>query len=966
MAISKIQYENKEKTQDDPDKPRKNKVTDEDLNEIKEIVNNNADELINAQNALIEDEKNIKQLQTDNTQNKKDISNIKTEQTEQNNRLSDLEVDNTNQKSDIKNLKEDVDELYKDNTINKQEISKLKSVLGVETEEAKSLHVENADIIGNLKIKGNIEKDGEASLSNPVYLNTLGSNADGSFKGSTEIKISNGTDTKSFVLPIQKEMLTEDYFVKESDGWKEVHNWTKIIFDGTENWTVSFNIPGSTHKGNPYFVKIEREAIYDENQYCSHCSKCSYKGEEEGSFAATQNYFYFNPDDSEIASLSDLKDWLVQQNHNGTPLTAWYKCEEYKIACTDEQTTILDQLSNLDLYKGVDNITTTENIALLKLYYVTDIKSEQAQQNMNIENLQKENTELKEECSRLRQDLNAFPSGQVEGEYITLKDSADSRFNMFRIGGNSKQETRSGKNKFNIEYLGGDIITNKNIETGSFTLSNAWATPIMDNDNVSKILKPNTQYKCIANVTLISKTENLASPNNHGHLLVLYDGNTLISILATTSAQEKNDWEEGTTKVLKTTFTTPENLTNFRIIGYNYYSESGKEGIFNFENTMILESTEEDESFEQYGATPSPEFISEIQNVRDNANTIVVNKNLCNTDILAGLNNSAVTINSKNSFTIDLSKGNISNWNNIDLLFGNNKKDKQYTLSYHINQNNNKFRPRFVFYYLDGTISNSNNSGDTDVDSKVSSTNGKIIERIGIIWDTQSEGGIVTISDIQLEQNGIKTDFVQNEQQNFTFPLATEQKLHLGDYLADDGIHHVRKQIELDGTETWYFATSRSVFNTNIDDIALEESLTNSARSIVISSHFKPSNYYNLYYQKVDNAISGHNSAKAIEIRSTEFSGVDEFKAFLAQQKQAGTPVVVEYELATEEIEPYTEEQKKVYDQMVQTAKSYKNVTNIYSPDLVSPVFEVNYRKDIESMINNSLNNVNQQILNIV
>lgn len=81
---------------------------------------------------------------------------------------------------------------------------------------------------------------------------------------------------------------------------------------------------------------------------------------------------------------------------------------------------------------------------------IKNLQKNDAQQDKSIEALQKENTELKEECSRLRQDLNAFPSGQAEGEYITLKDSADSRFNMFRVGGNSKQETRSGKNKINV------------------------------------------------------------------------------------------------------------------------------------------------------------------------------------------------------------------------------------------------------------------------------------------------------------------------------------------------------------------------------------------------------------------------------------------------------------------------------------------------------------------------------------
>lgn len=45
--IKKIAYENKVAIQNDEEIARKNKVTDEDLNEIKEVVNNNADELEN-------------------------------------------------------------------------------------------------------------------------------------------------------------------------------------------------------------------------------------------------------------------------------------------------------------------------------------------------------------------------------------------------------------------------------------------------------------------------------------------------------------------------------------------------------------------------------------------------------------------------------------------------------------------------------------------------------------------------------------------------------------------------------------------------------------------------------------------------------------------------------------------------------------------------------------------------------
>ena len=47
MAIQKIEYQNKESIESLPDVPEKNKVTDNNMNEIKSVVNNNADELAN-------------------------------------------------------------------------------------------------------------------------------------------------------------------------------------------------------------------------------------------------------------------------------------------------------------------------------------------------------------------------------------------------------------------------------------------------------------------------------------------------------------------------------------------------------------------------------------------------------------------------------------------------------------------------------------------------------------------------------------------------------------------------------------------------------------------------------------------------------------------------------------------------------------------------------------------------------
>ena len=45
MAINKIQYQNKVAIEDDPSVAEINKVTDSNMNEIKSVVNNNADYL---------------------------------------------------------------------------------------------------------------------------------------------------------------------------------------------------------------------------------------------------------------------------------------------------------------------------------------------------------------------------------------------------------------------------------------------------------------------------------------------------------------------------------------------------------------------------------------------------------------------------------------------------------------------------------------------------------------------------------------------------------------------------------------------------------------------------------------------------------------------------------------------------------------------------------------------------------
>lgn len=77
----------------------------------------------------------------------------------------------------------------------------------------------------------------------------------------------------------------------------------------------------------------------------------------------------------ELTTIDEFKQQLANWNNNGKPLIVYYPLETpTKLACTEEQSAVLEELNNLDLFNGVNNIITTEDIALLKLKYALNAK----------------------------------------------------------------------------------------------------------------------------------------------------------------------------------------------------------------------------------------------------------------------------------------------------------------------------------------------------------------------------------------------------------------------------------------------------------------------------------------------------------------------------------------------------------------------------------------------------------------
>lgn len=193
-------------------------------------------------------------------------------------------------------------------------------------------------------------------------------------QGSTEIKMKNADETqeKSYTLPIQQEMLSGDYFVKEADGWKEVHGWNKIE---------------------------------------------SYNGE-----SITTEY---------ISTTGELT----------IGATIFYKTEQYKLPCTEEQIAVLEELNNLDLFEGVNNVITAEDIALLKLKYmkITDEKisnegNVESRPIFRLEKTSTESVELTINNCRFKYNFNDEEYVEIDCEKKEVKYEGLNRNRQIEIG----------------------------------------------------------------------------------------------------------------------------------------------------------------------------------------------------------------------------------------------------------------------------------------------------------------------------------------------------------------------------------------------------------------------------------------------------------------------------------------------------------------------------------------------------
>ena len=729
----------------------------------------------------------------------------------------------------------------------------------------------------------------------------------------------------------------------------------------------------------------------------------------------------------------------------------------------DIKKSLHDNWDKLDEFAGKVNTKTAEIENKQKQHDtdISNIKQEQQDQNSKIENNTVEN---KEQADLLNQIVNIFPTATGEGEYVTLDNTAEARFKKFQVQGNSKQETRSGKNAIK----------------GFYRRTARTITWYIDKNKLEK-----TMYFSLIASKELSKTNTIFFNAIDGSLTAI--NKSAMVIKANEKSIRQIDFTEEELNTLKN--------SDKDIILQIYENNTEIDyTTITFSEVMLANSNNTD--YEQYGASPSPEYPSKIRNVGDDVNlfnkdeNVIISVDTEKTPIETGAKvtvkakgaakycvmklggsellgktfilHGEARFSGKNDGLIGLYFGTESNFNiqwitDTNYLTIESSKFKRvftvpdtfpegsdtiYILLYANSRSTEAKVGDYVEYrdlkIKEGTqatayspygcsnteviVCNKNvanlNIVDTQFRAKTEKINnntfkvtntsveataygqvemylqknkqytifmqaeGKDIEnaKISIMKDYNGKGyikaditnyftftteqeklvilmyptnkgnlqGLETIFKIMIvEGNNTQQEYNDNEQQSILFPFTEGQRLYKGDYLAEDGIHHTRKKIVLDGTERWQLGSSGNNLINQRFYLANNDIKPNGA---ILCNYFKEMYRGSLQITVEDIEACNISNGRYIQIKINKkiASTVDEFKNWIKQKKNEGNPLTFECELDKEEVEPYTQKQQEAYNQQ-KKLHSYNEQTNIFSKDEISPVFNVEAIKNLNA-----------------
>ena len=580
----------------------------------------------------------------------------------------------------------------------------------------------------------------------------------------------------------------------------------------------------------------------------------------------------------------------------------------------------------------------------------------------DIADIQDKNTSQDELIAKLKDNMFNLTA---EGTSINVQDASDLPA-VLEVSGGVRQDGREGYNLFNSDKAltsqtktqGGATVTKNNDKsftvTGSGNLTASFGGGYIDYTNEKKIKNLKIgQYTCYFGVTTypLCAIQFFKKENDKDTLLISRDNNSNIKAVI-----------DITDEII--------NSTGLFIRVY-LYGASGRQIVPGTIYPMLYEGTEE-KPFEAYGATPSPDYPSEVEVVEGSLEINKVNKNF-----LPSFNDLQETNKNGLTYSIKNKKKKIKGTSTTDGSFSINISENTT-----LNNGNYYLKSSKAIGNMSCNLYDTNNKKITDLGWNMTNRkftiNGQttIRKQVDLFYGSGAtfdfEGYLFITNQEEI------TDYISHESE--VYNLAIQQPMLSGDtFVKEDGNWfevHGWKKVVLTGNEniTYYNAPDTDRANTAltayfaIDLPSYGENNDNKKGNVFC-------NYFNNLFDagglwasansealnKEAVALQGTLRLRIYKTRLTNYSNdmtsaekVNLLKQYLTDRHNEEKPVYIWYKLATPTKLPCTPEQVEVLEQLY-NMPTYRPVTNIFTQDDLAKL-KLNYVADSKIYVDNRIN----------
>ena len=620
---------------------------------------------------------------------------------------------------------------------------------------------------------------------------------------------------------------------------------------------------------------------------------------------------------------------------------------------------IIDVVDN-----NADELIEAQQTQIIQNSTISDMNIDIEENANNIIALQKENTALKEELERQKEDnkLNGLTEDN-SGELVHIENTTGARFNSLEIFGNEKQETREGKNLYNVYDTEGrnfnstllKIDDEDKISLKDYTNSSDKTKWVNFETNINQKIKANTDYYVVTEIF---------SVNGEGQLTTVSSNASSPGQFATSVSYNFSALAAGDVKIAQ--ITSREDLSTCVSMLRSFLQfTAGQGGSISFRVSVLEKSvTAEDFKYERYGESPSFNYLSEIKTVENSINLKICNKNFLDIQKNATVEKGGMTfttdedgiltINGTSNTNIYLQlnaegilDNNVTNWKQSNFKEGNyvfsveNLSDAQ---SGYVNINAFVRKGAYVSGHVYAMLTNVTNAKTKSVAMNLTED----VNAVCYLWIANG----ITLNNAKLKfqiELDNATEIVANEEQSFA--VAVQQPMFSKDKfdLLNKKEKHYMKKLILDGTQNVWGAKESS--SGKVVQFGITLPFTAKEDAFAISNYFKKEKNYGIVNTFV---ISSLRYTVFFHIPREDITEITDVavKNLLKQKFDAGNPVTLWVEAEEPDELDLTDEQIEVLEQIEQ-ATTYKEVTNVYTEDEIGAIIKTNTNVDLSKMINN-------------